>query len=206
MQLALPEIAFPAVLTFDRDSERRADMLDDEKFWALCEANPDTGLERTPQGEVVIVPPAGGESDYRSAETVGQLHAWARRTRKGKVFGSTALFMLPDGSALSPDAAWVSNGRLAELTKAERRRFLRLVPEFVVEVRSPSDRLSTARKKMDQWIANGVELGWLVDGDARCVHVYRPGTGPVVHSGEMLAGEGPLEGLEFWLSELWDGL
>jgi Uma2 family endonuclease len=202
MQIALPELTVPATLILDRERG-----LSDEDYLAFCGANPDLWLERTARGEIVIVPPAGGDSDYRCADTIRQLGNWARKSRRGKAFGSSTEFLLPNGAALSPDAAWVSNERLMALTKEQRRQFLRLVPEFVVEVMSPSDRLAAAQRKMDDWIANGVELAWLIDGDARSVYVYRKGGEPRVYSGvEVLAGEGPVEGFLLELGEIWEGL
>src|SRR5207302_1087302 len=121
----------------------------DEDYWAFCVANPDLRVERTAEGEIVIVPPAGGESDYRSSDVVTELKVWARKDGRGKGFGSSVQFFLPDGSGLSPDAAWVSNESLSSLTKQERKKYLRLSPEFVVEVLSPSDSLKEAKAKME---------------------------------------------------------
>ena len=143
----------------------------DDEYWAFCQANQDLRVERTAEGEVIIGPPAGGESDYRSTEVQGELRQWAMQDGSGKAFGSSVQFLLPDGSGLSPDAAWVSNESLNTLSKQERKKFLRLSPEFVVEVLSPSDSLGDAKAKMQQWIANGVQLGWLIDGDAKTVYV-----------------------------------
>jgi Uma2 family endonuclease len=132
---------------------------------------------------------------------------WSIQNGTGKAFGSSVEFFLPDGSALSPDAAWVSNSRLATLSKEQRRQFPRLVPEFVVEVLSPSDRLANARKKMRVWIANGVDLGWVIDGDERCVYIFRKdGQEEVVRDAERIAGEGPVEGFVLELREIWEGL
>jgi Uma2 family endonuclease len=116
----------------------------DADYWAFCEANPDLHIERTPEGEIVIIPPAGGESDHRGVEVITELRIWARQEGHGQGFGSSVQFFLPDGSGLSPDAAWVSNESLSKLTKQERKKFLRLAPEFVVEVLSPSDNLKEA--------------------------------------------------------------
>jgi Uma2 family endonuclease len=202
MQIALPELNVPATLMLDPEQG-----LSDEQFLAFCEANPDLWLEKTAKGEIVIVPPAGGESDYRTVEAVGQLQHWAKRNGRGKAFGPSAAFILPDTSTVCPDCAWVSNERLASLTKKERQKFLRLTPEFVIEVLSPTDRLKSAQKKMSAWMLNGVELGWLIDGDARCVYVYRNGRDTKVLSGiDELAGEGPVEGFVLELSEIWQGL
>ena len=202
MQLALPELNGPATLVLDRE-----DRLSDDEYFEFCQANPNVRIERTAEGEIVIVPPAGLESDYQSVEVIGELRQWAKRTRHGKAFGSSAEFMLPDGSALSPDASWVSNERPAALPRKDLRQFPHVVPEFVVEVMSPSDKLRAAQRKMQNWMANGVELAWLVHGDAKCVYVYRQGREPERLAGiETIAGEGPVKGFVLDLSEIWAGL
>lgn len=202
MQIALPELNAPATLILDRE-----DRLTDDEYFAFCVANPDLNVERTAEGDIVIVPPPGGESDFRNVSIILALGQWARMDGRGKTFGPSVQFLLPDGSGRSPDAAWVSNERLALLSKEQRRQFLRLVPEFVVEVLSPSDRITAARKKMALWMANGVELGWLIDGDARRVYVYRGASEPrVVADAEGIAGEGPIEGFVLPLGEVWEGL
>jgi Uma2 family endonuclease len=160
MQIALPELNRPVALSIDPEDRRS-----DDEYFDFCAANPDLNVERTAEREIVIVPPAGGESDCRTLDVGGELRAWAKRDSTGRAFGSGTQFLLPDGSGLSPDAAWVSNARLASVSKSELRKFPHLVPELVVEVLSPSDRLRSAQKKMRQWAANGVELGWLIDGD-----------------------------------------
>src|SRR5439155_24319348 len=105
--------------------------------------------------------PASFESDNQNADVIWQPTGWARKTDKGEVFRSCTEFLLPDGAALSPDSGWISNQRLATVPEQDLQRFLRLVPEFVVEVMSPSDRLPAAKRKMEEGMANGVELGWL---------------------------------------------
>jgi Uma2 family endonuclease len=141
---------------------------------------------------------------------IAALVQWARIDGRGTAFGSSVQFLLPDGSGLSPDAAWVSNERLLRLSKNEKRVFPHLVPEFVVEVMSPSDRLAAAQKKMRLWAANGVELGWLIDGDARRVYVYRGALGNaeprLVADSESIVGEGPVDGFVLQLEEIWEGL
>src|SRR5580658_1771148 len=202
MQIALPELNAPATLILDRE-----DRLTDDEYFAFCAANPDLNVERTAAGDIVIVPPAGGESDVRNVSVILALGQWARVDGRGKAFGSSVQFLLPDGSGLSPDAAWVSTDRLSLLSKREKRRFPRVVPEFVVEVLSPSDRLKAAQKKMRLWAANGVELGWLIDGDARRVYVYRGTSEPrIVADAESIAGEGPVDGFVLQLGEIWEGL
>jgi Uma2 family endonuclease len=203
MQVVLPEQALPAKLTLNPDLR-----MNDDEYYEFCMANADVRLERTAQGEIIIVPPEGGESGYRNTEVSSQLGTWAKRDGRGKTFGSSVEFILPTGAAYSPDAAWVSNERLAPLTKQQKRKFPRLCPEFVVEVMSPSDRLKAAQEKMRDWMANGVQLSWLIDGDNQTVYIYRaeqsdPEKRTAVPN---LAGEGPVAGFELDLSDIWAGL
>jgi len=155
MQIALPDLTTPATLILDREHR-----LTDEEYLAFCVANPDLYVERTREGEIVIVPPPGGESDFRTLGAGAMLYQWARRDTRGKPFGSSAQFLLPDGSGLSPDAAWVSNERLAVLSKRELRLFLRLFPEFVIEVMSPS----TAFRRPRRRCVSGPRMAWSWDG------------------------------------------
>jgi Uma2 family endonuclease len=179
----------------------------DEEYWAFCEANPQMRIERTAKGEIVVMPPAGGESGGRNADVIAELNMWARKDGRGKGFDATVQFFLPDGSGLSPDAAWVSFESLSRLPKAERKRFLRLSPEFVVEVLSPSDRLKGAKAKMEQWISNGVQLAWLIDGDAETIYIYRKGQPPEIrHQVKEIAAEGPVAGFVLDLEPIWRGL
>lgn len=202
MQIALPELNAPATLILDRE-----DQLTEDEYFAFCVANPDLNVERTAEGDIVIVPPPGGESDYRNVSVTVALDQWARMDGRGKAFGPSVHFLLPDGSGRSPDAAWISNERLSLLSKQEKRQFLRVVPEFVVAVLSPSDRLPNAQQKMRLWAANGVELGWLIDGDPRRVYVHRGSSEPrIIADAESIAGEGPVEGFVLQLGEIWEGL
>jgi Uma2 family endonuclease len=179
----------------------------DEDYWAFCMANPDLHIERTAEGEIVVAPPAGGESDYRNTKVVSQLDVWAEADGSGTAFGPSVQYFLPDGSGLSPDASWVSNQSLSRLTKQQRKKFLRLTPEFVVEVLSPTDSLKQTKAKMELWIANGVELGWLVDGDAETVYVYRHGRPAKTRRHiQELSGEGPVAGFVLNVAPIWRGL
>lgn len=202
MHVALPESESPVKLILDPEHR-----LTDDEYYAFCAANSNLRIERTAQGEIVIVPPCGGESDYRSTNLLTQLGVWAMKDGRGTAFGSSVEFVLPSSAALSPDAAWVSREKIDRLTKEERRKFLRLVPDFVAEVMSPSDRLPTAQAKMEEWIANGVLLGWLIDGDAQTVYVYRSGGRMESLKGiTTLTGDGPLEGFIVDLTAIWAGL
>ncbi len=202
--LLLPETFSSAKVTLDSPQ----DLMNDELYFAFCEANPNLRIERTAGGEILILARGGGNSSFRSLEVSGELRSWARKDRRGHAFESSAEFILPSGAALSPDAAWVSNESLSKLTRNERRQFLKLCPEFVIEVMSPSDRLSTAKNKMEEWRRNGVELGWLIDGDNRTVYVYRGGETAfeTVVDAMRLSGEGPVAGFELDLTDIWAGL
>lgn len=178
-----------------------------EGYTRFCEANPDLRLELSAEGEIIVMPPAGGESDYRTLEIAGELRTWAKRDGRGKPFGPSAQFFLPDGSGLSPDAAWVSNELLKTISHQQRQKFMPLCPEFVVEVLSPSDRLKTAKDKMEQWIANGVQLAWLIDGDRETVYIYRSHRPVETRRGILkLAGEGPVKGFVLQMRSIWQGL
>ena len=202
MQLILPEHTSPAKLIFDP-----SDALSEEAYASFCEANPNLNIERTAKGEIVIVPPAGAESDYRSLEIAGELRAWAKKDGRGVVFGSSVEFLLRNGAALSPDAAWVSHEKLAGLSKEERRKFPRLVPDFIAEVMSPTDRLPVAQAKMREWLENGVSLGWLVDGDRQTLYIFQPGQEmETKRSVKTIAVGFPLDGFTLDFTAIWSGL
>jgi Uma2 family endonuclease len=199
--VALPKLV-PVTL-----SDYGGEKFSDAEYVAFCQANPNLRLERTAEGKILIVPPAGYESSYRNSEVTAQLRQWAQEDGSGRASDSSAQFVLGDGSALSPDAAWVSNVALRGIPREKRKEFLHLCPEFVVEVVSPSDRMKQAKAKMDQWIANGAQLAWLIDGDAQTVYVYRKGHPVKTHRAiAKLAGEGPVEGFVLQLATIWKGL
>ena len=188
--------------------QRSKALLNDDAYYDFCQENPDIRFERTPKGEIVVVPPAGGESDFRTLDIAAQLKNWTRRKRTGAAFGCSTELILPTRAALSPDAAWVSSGRIEVLTPEQRPKFLKVIPEFIVEVMSPSDTLRAAQGKVNQWMAGGVDLGWWIDGDHQAVYVYRRGQAkPEKHVGvQRLAGEGPVAGFVLQLREIWRGL
>jgi Uma2 family endonuclease len=203
MQVVLPDQALPARLTFNPELR-----MNDEDYYAFCVANPDLNLERTAQGDIIIVPSPGAESAYRSADAGSQLYGWAKQDGRGKGFGSSVQFILPTGAALSPDAAWVSNARLAKLTKDQRRKFPPVSPEFVVEVMSPSDRLKPAMEKMQEWLRGGVDLAWLIDADTKTVYIYRAGLNNPEQRTSIttLAAETAVAGFNLDLTDIWAGL
>jgi len=146
-----------------------------DEFFAFCQANPDLSLERTAQGDIVIIPPAGFVSSAQSAEIVTQLLIWNKKHKLGRVAESSAAYILPDGATLSPDASWFSLAAWERVPTASWRKFLPVCPEFVVKVMSPSDTLPAAQAKMAQWLANGVQLGFLLHDEPEMAYIYRPG-------------------------------
>jgi len=167
----------------------------DEKFWELCVANPEMRLERTAEGKVIIMPPVAADTGARNSEVTGQLWLWNRKTGLGKVFDSSAGFVLPNGAIRSPDSAWVRQERWDALTRQEQSHFPPLSPDFVVELRSRSDKLADARNKMLEYIENGARLGWLIDPKEQRVYIYRPNQAvEVLDDPETVSGETVLPG------------
>ena len=177
----------------------------DEEFFEFCRVNRDLRIERTVKGEVIVMPPTGVETGDRNAEITMQLRLWAKKNGEGRTFDSSTAFSLPNGATRAPDAAWVRHERLDGLTSQEKRRFAPLCPEFVIELRSPSDTLADVEEKMREYMDNGATLGWLVDPDTRCVHVYRAGA-PVERreNPTSVSAEPVLRGFVLDLREIWE--
>jgi Uma2 family endonuclease len=179
--------------------------LSEQDFVALCQANPDLRLERTSEGNIVIMAPEGGESGRASAVVLSQIEGWSAADGAGLVFGSSTGFRLPNGATRSPDVAWVRLERLSALTPEEKRAFLPLCPDFVVELRSPTDRLASLQAKLEEYVANGACLGWLIDPGARAVWVYRPsGLVECLEGVVHVVGDPDLPGLVLDLSRVWE--
>ncbi len=149
--------------------------LSDDELFELCARNRDLRIERTAEGDLIVMSPAGGESSHRNSAINAALWQWAAKDAAGVVFDSSGGFLLPNGAMRSPDAAWVLRSRLDAVPESQRKRFLPLCPDFVVELRSPSDRLADVQAKMEEYRENGARLGWLIDPLEQRVHVYRPG-------------------------------
>ena len=179
--------------------------LTDDQLYEICLLNRDLRIERTAQGELLIMPPTGWGTGSRNSELNMQLRTWAKRDGTGVASDSSTGFTLPNGAMLSPDAAWVSRSRLATLTREQRVKFLPLCPDFVIELRSPSDSLNAVRAKMEEWTENGAQLGWLIDPLEKRVYVYRPQTEVEVLEGPLtLSGEPLLPGFTLDLKEIWE--
>ncbi|MGB8698284.1 MAG: Uma2 family endonuclease [Thermosynechococcaceae cyanobacterium] len=149
--------------------------LSHEQFYELSMANKDVAMERSPKGELIIVSPVGGESGSREARLIAKLFVWNEQTGLGLVFSSSTVFKLPGGGDRSPDAAWVSLERWEVLTPEQRQKFPPLCPDFVIELRSESDRLKPLQDKMQEYLASGLRLGWLINPQDRTVEIYRTG-------------------------------
>jgi Uma2 family endonuclease len=148
--------------------------LTDEQFWQLCENNRDLRFERAATGELIIMPPTGSETGRRNMDLSFQLQSWSRQNGLGIAFDSSTGFKLPNEANRSPDAAWIKKERWEALTAEQQEKFAPICPDFVVELRSPSDNLENLQKKMREYIANGARLGWLLNRQNREVEIYRP--------------------------------
>jgi len=178
--------------------------LTDEQFYEICRANRDLRFERTARGELIIMPPTGGGTSKRNASITGQLTGWNQRSQLGVVFDSSGGFRLPNGAERSPDAAWIPLAKWEALSEAEQERFLPLCPDFVIELRSPSDNLNTLRAKLAEYRDNGCQLGWLLNRQDRQVEIYRPSRDvEIVANPTTLSGEEVLPGFVLDLAPIW---
>lgn len=176
----------------------------DEQFYQLCIVNRELKLERTAKGELIIMPPTGGGTSKRNSDINFELSLWNRQTQLGITFDSSGGFKLPNGADRSPDAAWISLAKWESLTPEQQEKFLPLCPDFVIELRSPSDPLKPLQDKMQEYIDNGVRLGWLINRKQRQVEIYRPGQEvEILNNPTTLSGEDVLPGFVLNLSLIW---
>ena len=175
-----------------------------EEFYAFCQANRDLRIERTATGEVVIVPPAFSDTGNRNFNLTAYLWMWAEQDGTGLGFDSSAGFTLPNGAILSPDASWIRAERWNALTDEEKASFAPIAPDFVIELRSASDTLSGLQDKMQEYIENGVSLGWLIDRKNHKVYVYRPGQEvQVLENPKEISGDPELPGFDLPMAKVW---
>ena len=149
--------------------------LTDEQFFELCHKHRDLRFERNAKGDLIIMPPTGGLTSNRNADLIYQLTAWNRQKKLGKVFDSSTGFKLPNGANRSPDASFITLEKWNNLTLQQQEKFLPLAPDFTIELKSPSDKLTNIQKKMEEYIDNGVKLGWLINPEKKEVEIYRQG-------------------------------
>ncbi len=177
--------------------------LSSEQFYRLCIDNPELRMELTAEGELIIMSPTGSKTGQRNSELNYQLAAWAKADGKGVTFDSSAVFSLPNGAKRSPDASWILKKRWNALSDKEQEQFAPLCPDFVAELRSPSDRLDALKAKMNEYIDNGSKLGWLLDPLEKRVYVYRPGRDvECLEDPQSLDGKDVVEGLVLDLHEI----
>lgn len=190
-------LTLPPLLTLKLD-------LTGEQFWQLCQDNQDFQFERTATGEIIIMPPTGGNTGKRNVKLITQLDLWNSQTRLGEVFDSNTGFTLPNGADRSPDASWVSRERWEALTPEQQEKFIPLCPDFVVELMSPSDRLEKTRQKMQEYQENGARLGWLINRKQQQIEIYRLNQGVEIldHPNE-ISGEDVLPGFVLDLTTIW---
>ena len=175
-----------------------------EEFYAFCQANRELRIERTAAGEVIVMSPAFSDTGNRNFNLAVQLGIWAEQDGTGLGFDSSAGFTLPNGATRSPDAAWIKAERWNALSEAEKASFAPICPDFVIELRLAGDTLSGLKAKMQEYIENGVRLGWLLDRQNRAVHIYRPDQPPqALENPEQVSGEPELSGFSLLLAKIW---
>jgi len=198
MNLALSEIELPVRLRFEHP-------ITDDELMRFCAVNDVLRVEREPNGEILVMTPANSKTSKMNLRIGRLLDEWAESDGRGIVTGPDGGYTLPDGSMRAPDAAWVANSRWQSLSKADQSRFAPLCPDFVIELRSPSDKLPDLQVKMAQWIANGAEVAWLIDPIDKAVTIYRPGDQPehLAHP-TSVQGTGPISGFELVMARVWE--
>jgi len=192
------EAYLPAILTVGP--------MTDEAFAQLCAEHPDLNFELSARGELIIMPPTYTWTGARNNEISAQLRNWARQDKRGVAFDSSTGWLLPTGARRSPDAAWIFKQRIKDLDPADFSRYWPVCPDFVIELRSQFDRVRLLREKMDEWLANGARLGWLIDPEVRTVEIFRPGNEAETRAAASIAGEGPVAGFVLDLGPVWDPL
>lgn len=176
--------------------------LTEDQFFQLCQNNRDLRLERTAQGELIIMPPTGWGSGNRNAKLTARLEIWAEADDTGLAFDSSTAFILSNGAIRAPDASWVRRERL-EALNPDPAKFLPMAPDFAVELRSASDSLKTTQQKMHEYIDCGVRLGWLIDPQNQQVEIYRQGKDvEVLPLPTSLSGEDVLPGFVLDLTQI----
>ena len=199
MPFVIEDAFLPATLTAPR--------MTDQQFADFCAEHPDLFFEATAEGEIIVRPPNFTKDGVRNARILMELGVWAEKDGRGIVGDSSTGFVLPNGARRSPDASWTSKEEVDKLPQESLEGYWHLCPAFVIELRSQSDRSPALRAKMEEYIANGARLGWMIDPETRRVEVYRQGRAPETLTGvDSICGEGPVEGFVLNLRSVWDPL
>ena len=197
MNFALNEIELPIRL-------RTETPMTDDEFMVFCAANEPLQCERDANGEIIVMSPTGTVGGQIESRVFTYLAIWAIADGRGEAFNASTGFKLPNSSVRAADAAWMSSRRWNTLTEAALKGFAPICPEFVIEIRSQSDRLQPLQGKMQEWIANGAELGWLIDPQEKTVTIYRAGQEPdSLFDPTSVQGDGPVAGFELVMAKIW---
>ncbi|NEO04375.1 Uma2 family endonuclease [Moorena sp. SIO3I8] len=176
----------------------------EKQFQILATANREKRLERTANGELIVRPPTGGNTGKRNAQLSAQFVIWNNQTKLGVVFDSSCAFRLPNGAERSPDVSWVKIERWNQLTPEQQDTFPPLCPDFVLELRSRTDTMESLRQKMQEYLDNGISLGWLIDPKNRIVEIYKPQQEvKVLNSPKTLSAEEVLPGFSLNFETVW---
>lgn len=204
MQIETVEVGnyfFPIVLDFNDVLKK----MNDDEFESFCRHNPDLQIELTKEGELVIMPPTGGETGIRNFSLILEFGKWSENDKSGVAFDSSTVFSLPNGAKRSPDLSWAKNEKWNRLSADDKKKFPPICPDFVIELRSPSDSLTNLKNKMTEYIENGASLGWLIDPSKREIYVYRPNEeAEVLENPETVSGEPLLNNFTLNLAKIWD--
>ncbi|MDB9528570.1 Uma2 family endonuclease [Oscillatoria sp. CS-180] len=195
--MSTPTVSLPTPLILELT-------LTDEQYYQLCQHHRDLKFERTATGELIVMSPIGGNTGRYNVKLTTQLDLWNTRTQLGEVFDSSTGFKLPNGADRSPDVAWVRGDRWHTLTPEQQEKFVPLCPDFVIELMSPSDSLERTRQKMNEYLENGTQLGWLINRKAKQLEVFRPRQSPeILNAPNIISGETVLPEFQLNLSVIW---
>lgn len=178
--------------------------LTDKQFENLCRNNRDMKFELTQKGDLLIMPPTSPEAGWKNSELTTEVTIWSRKDDTGIVFDSSTMFTLPNGAKRSPDVSWMTKEKYNTLSDDEKQTFSKIVPDFVIELCSPTDNLKPIQNKMKEYIENGVKLGWLIDPKEKKVHIYREnGEIEILENPKTISGEGVLKNFNLDVGQIW---
>lgn len=191
-------------LPIDLSSLTAVPKMSDQQFYEFCRTNPNLRIERNANGEIVVMPPAFADIGNRNGRIFGQLFMWSETNATGEAFNSSSGFTLPNGATRSPDASWILADRWNNLLPEQQASFAPIAPDFVIELRSSSDTLTSLQEKMKEYVANGVRLGLLIDRKNRQVYVYRPNqTAETLDNPEIVSCEPEMPGFTLKMAKIW---
>ncbi len=177
--------------------------LTERQFENLCKNHRDVKFELNKKGDLLIMPPTNPEAGWKNSDLTTDVNNWSRKDKTGIVFDSSTMFTLPNGAKRSPDVSWMTKKKYDGLSDDEKKTFSKIVPDFVIELRSPTDNLKPIQNKMAEYVENGVKLGWLIDPNEKQVHVYRAnGEIEILDNPETVSGEDVLKGFELNVREI----